>query len=129
MNTQRFSSFFSSHHNNSDDEHSPLLSNNNDGSNQFPRDLYRPIVFFALLITFVEAGSIMERIPLNEVLEDIICQNLPKRNTTELIQCGNDRAVQAGLAFLLAWKSTISVATSLLRSFISTHFLLELTHP
>jgi hypothetical protein len=97
-------------------EASPLLSTNNTNSrasndtSDGRRLTYSPggVITNALviaLIASVEAGSILQLVPLNQIVEKIICENAHQPAST----CGENSDVQAELALLRGWQSTFDL--------------------
>lgn len=97
-------------------EESPLLLNSNTHSREsnepsgVRRLSYSPgglitITLVIALIASAEAGSILQLVPLNQVLEKIICENAHQPAST----CGENADVQAELALLRGWQSTFDL--------------------
>lgn len=69
---------------------------------------------FILLLTLLECSGNLRLVPLNQILEGIICRHqYPERDT----DCSNSEAVQAELALLKGWQNTIDVIPSMCRNF------------
>jgi hypothetical protein len=110
------------------DEQSPLLGNGHrDEAEPSPRQPPPPegfnrgaLLYVGLCVALVmvmEAGLFMQSIPINQVLEDIICRQklgmtpgksgLPGNDNDP--RCGSDPDVQGELALLRGWQYTFDI--------------------
>lgn len=109
------------------DELSPLIHNldrNGLPSREEPvgrmlRGPFTHILLFAVFSILIEAGGVLETMPLSKVLEGIICDNVTERSG-EPVSCGKDERVQGELALLRGYRSTIALIPGAIpRIFIS----------
>lgn len=103
----------------SQDEHSPLLTSDrpterqdNGGRSSLVSQLL-PVSLAILTLIIVESGAMLQGIPLNQVLEDIICRNFYAKNRLGgpplEENCKNNRVVQGELAILRGWQATFDL--------------------
>lgn len=63
---------------------------------------------FLMLLVLIVAGSIFQAVPLNQVLEDIICRQLDLSPRSRG-NCGESNIMQAELALLRGWQTTLDL--------------------
>jgi len=61
-----------------------------------------------MLLVLIVAGSIFQAVPLNQVLEDIICRQLDLSPRSRG-NCGESNIMQAELALLRGWQTTLDL--------------------
>lgn len=61
-----------------------------------------------LLLGLLSIGGLLQALPLNQVLEGILCAQL-QLDGHEGIQCGENSIVQAGLATLRGWQTVFGL--------------------
>ncbi|KAH8682561.1 major facilitator superfamily domain-containing protein, partial [Xylariales sp. PMI_506] len=69
------------------------------------------IIFVILMFVLLEGTSNLQGIPINQILEDIICRNVRAglRPGGASESCGDDPDVQGELALLKGWQSTLDL--------------------
>jgi len=111
-----------------ENEASPLLGSDRSdeqSSNEESVALFSQLLPVGLAISmliFLESGSMIQEIPLNQVLENIICQNFHRSdwpNLTAAKDCSSDRNVQGELATLRGWQATFDLIPGMWRLFIA----------
>ncbi|OAA64742.1 Major facilitator superfamily domain, general substrate transporter [Niveomyces insectorum RCEF 264] len=79
----------------------------------FPRKNLVTVASIMGMLALFEMASALQSIPLNQVVEDIICRNIAGTGLP-LGDCGENTKVQAELAFLRGWQLTLDLLPGLL---------------
>ncbi len=68
-------------------------------------------VFVTVIVVMLEAAGALQVVPLNQILEDIICKHAyPERPAlSERPDCGSSKVVQGELALLRGWYLTLEL--------------------
>lgn len=82
-----------------------------DATTQFPLKDLVTVALAVSMIALFEAASILQTIPLNEVLEGIVCRDQSAHSLGALPEtpCSMNMDVQSELAFLRGWQSTFEL--------------------
>lgn len=73
---------------------------------------YQNIVAVALIIgtiVLVEVATVLQEVPLYQILEDIICRQMAGEGDYDQSDCAGNTDVQAELAYLRGWQLTLAI--------------------